>query len=100
MASASIAQVHFAALIDAKGESHEVAVKVIRPLMKEVIEKDLALMRTMAGWLDRLSVDGRRLKPKLVVAEFDKYCTMSSTWCAKRPTPRSCGEICKVSIWC
>ena len=27
----------------------------------------------MAQWLDRLSVDGRRLKPRQVVAEFDKY---------------------------
>jgi ubiquinone biosynthesis protein len=38
-----------------------------------VIEKDLGLMRMMAGWLDRLSEDGRRLKPREVVAEFDKY---------------------------
>ena len=30
-------------------------------------------MRMMAGWLDRLSADGRRLKPREVVAEFDKY---------------------------
>jgi ubiquinone biosynthesis protein len=73
VASASIAQVHFAALLDANGDSQEVAVKVIRPHMKEVIEKDLALMRTMAQWLERLSVDGRRLKPRQVVAEFDKY---------------------------
>ena len=73
VASASIAQVHFAAMLDASGQTHEVAVMVIRPHMKEVIEKDLALMRTMAQWLDRLSVDGRRLKPRQVVAEFDKY---------------------------
>jgi ubiquinone biosynthesis protein len=73
VASASIAQVHFAAMLDASGDTQEVAVKVIRPQMKEVIEKDLALMRTMAGWLERLSVDGRRLKPRQVVAEFDKY---------------------------
>jgi ubiquinone biosynthesis protein len=38
-----------------------------------VIEKDLALMRTMAQWLERFSQDGRRLKPIEVVAEFDKY---------------------------
>ena len=30
-------------------------------------------MRVMAGWLERLSSDGRRLKPREVVAEFDKY---------------------------
>jgi ubiquinone biosynthesis protein len=27
----------------------------------------------MAGWVDGLSADGRRLKPREVVAEFDKY---------------------------
>jgi ubiquinone biosynthesis protein len=41
--------------------------------MLPVIEKDISLMRMMAGWLERLSEDGRRLKPREVVAEFDKY---------------------------
>ena len=68
VASASIAQVHFAQIEDAQGVIKEVAVKVIRPMMKKVIEKDLALMRMMATWLDRLSADGRRLKPIEVVA--------------------------------
>jgi len=69
VASASIAQVHFATLMDGR----EVAVKVLRPNMLPVIDKDLALMRMMAGWLERLSADGKRLKPREVVAEFDKY---------------------------
>ena len=73
VASASIAQVHFARMKNKEGQDVEVAVKVIRPNMKQVIEKDLALMRTMAKWLERLSQDGRRLKPIEVVAEFDKY---------------------------
>ena len=73
VASASIAQVHFAQMKNKEGQDIEVAVKVIRPNMKRVIEKDLALMRTMAQWLERLSQDGRRLKPIEVVAEFDKY---------------------------
>ena len=30
-------------------------------------------MRTLAGWVERLSTDGRRLKPREVVAEFDHY---------------------------
>ncbi len=73
VASASIAQVHFATLRTRDGQLRDVAVKVLRPGMLPVIEKDLALMRTMAGWVERLSADGRRLKPREVVAEFDKY---------------------------
>jgi len=73
VASASIAQVHFAQMRGKDGQVREVAVKVLRPGMLSAIEKDLGLMRTMALWLDRLSSDGKRLKPREVVAEFDKY---------------------------
>ena len=73
VASASIAQVHFAILRDRNGRDREVAVKVLRPGMRTAIEKDLALMRMMAGWVEGLSADGKRLKPREVVAEFDKY---------------------------
>jgi len=73
VASASIAQVHFATLRSGRSAGREVAVKVLRPHMLHVIDKDLSLMRMMAGWLERLSADGRRLKPREVVAEFDKY---------------------------
>ncbi|MFZ3126010.1 MAG: ubiquinone biosynthesis regulatory protein kinase UbiB [Acidovorax sp.] len=73
VASASIAQVHFAILRDRGGVEREVAVKVLRPGMLPVIEKDLSLMRMMAGWLENLSADGKRLKPREVVAEFDNY---------------------------
>ncbi|QNP59139.1 ubiquinone biosynthesis regulatory protein kinase UbiB [Paenacidovorax monticola] len=73
VASASIAQVHFATLRDRQGLEREVAVKVLRPGMLPVIEKDLALMRMMAGWVESLSADGKRLKPREVVAEFDNY---------------------------
>ena len=73
VASASIAQVHFGKLKNAQGVEREVAVKVLRPGMLKVINKDLELMHTMARWLDRLSSDGKRLKPREVVAEFDKY---------------------------
>ena len=69
IASASIAQVHFASLPSGR----EVAVKVLRPNMKPAIEKDLALMHMMAGWVEGSSADGKRLKPREVVAEFDKY---------------------------
>ena len=69
VASASIAQVHFARLKDGR----EVAVKVLRPNMLGVIEDDLALLHRAARWIERFSADGRRLKPREVVAEFDTY---------------------------
>jgi ubiquinone biosynthesis protein len=69
VASASIAQVHFAVLKDGR----EVAVKVLRPGMLEAIEDDIALMRQLAVWIERVFVDGKRLKPREVVAEFDTY---------------------------
>ncbi len=69
VASASIAQVHFAQLKDGR----EVAVKVLRPGMLEVIDDDLSLLRTLARWVERLSADGKRLKPREVVAEFANY---------------------------
>jgi ubiquinone biosynthesis protein len=73
VASASIAQVHFATIRDSGGAVREVAVKVLRPGMRSVIEKDLELMAMMAAWVEGLSTDAKRLKPREVVAEFDKY---------------------------
>jgi ubiquinone biosynthesis protein len=69
VASASIAQVHFATLKDGR----EVAVKVLRPGMLAVIDDDLSLLHTLATWIERLSGDGKRLKPREVVAEFNNY---------------------------
>ena len=69
IASASIAQVHFARLRGGR----EIAVKVLRPGMAEIINKDLALLRLFAQLVERLSSDGRRLKPREVVEEFDHY---------------------------
>jgi len=68
VASASIAQVHFAELPDGT----PVAVKVLRPNVADVIEHDLALMRTAASLVERLWREGKRLRPREVVAEFDK----------------------------
>src|SRR5256885_13002342 len=65
--------VHFAVISDRNGVQRDVAVKVLRPGMKTVIDKDLALMHMMARWVERLSADGKRLKPRQVVAEFDNY---------------------------
>ncbi|MDR2637058.1 MAG: ubiquinone biosynthesis regulatory protein kinase UbiB [Zoogloeaceae bacterium] len=69
VASASVAQVHFAHLPDGR----EVAVKILRPDIEAVIENDLALMDTAATLLEKAWDDGRRLKARQVVAEFAKY---------------------------
>jgi len=69
VASASVAQVHFAVLPDGR----EVAVKILRPGIIHVIEHDLALLAVCADLIERIWEDGKRLKPKLVVAEFEKY---------------------------
>ena len=69
VASASVAQVHMATLFDGR----EVAVKVLRPGIVKVIDHDLSLMRSGAELLEKLWPEARRLKPREVVAEFDKY---------------------------
>ena len=69
VASASIAQVHFAVLKDGR----EVAVKVLRPGVEAAVARDVELLRTAADLVERLWVDGRRLKPREVVAEFARH---------------------------
>ena len=73
VASASIAQVHFAKVKTGPHAGKDVAIKVLRPEMNTIIAKDLELMKMAAGWLEKVSSDGKRLKPREVVAEFDKY---------------------------
>ncbi len=69
VASASIAQVHLATLHDGR----EVAVKVLRPQVEAWIAKDVALLETAAALVERLYPEGRRLKPREVVAEFARH---------------------------
>ena len=69
VASASVAQVHFAVLPDGR----EAAVKILRPGIADVIEHDIALMEIAASLIERFWEDGRRLKPREVVAEFEKH---------------------------
>ena len=60
VASASVAQVHFATLPDGT----EVAVKVLRPGIGKVISHDLDLLEAGAALLERAWPESRRLKPR------------------------------------
>lgn len=67
MASASVAQVHEALL----HSGEEVVVKVIRPGIEKTIRKDMAVLYTIAQLVQALWVEGRRLKPVEVVADYE-----------------------------
>lgn len=69
VASASVAQVHIGMLPDGT----EVAIKILRPDIGHVIENDLALMNLGAGLIETLWTEGKRLKPREIVAEFSKH---------------------------
>ncbi|WP_369601197.1 ubiquinone biosynthesis regulatory protein kinase UbiB [Hahella sp. SMD15-11] len=66
MASASVAQVHPARL----HSGEEVVVKVIRPGIASVIEKDIRLMRSVARLIERYWEEGPRLHPVEVVDDY------------------------------
>jgi ubiquinone biosynthesis protein len=68
-ASASVAQVHLARLHDGT----EAAVKVLRPGIERVIGNDVALMYSGALLIELLWRDGKRLRPREVVAEFERH---------------------------
>lgn len=67
-ASASIAQVHAATL----HSGEEVVVKVLRPNIKPVIQRDISLLYVIADKIERYWPAGKNLRPKAVVAEFEK----------------------------
>jgi len=69
LASASIAQVHTAKL---KENGREIVLKVIRPDILPIIKADVRLMYRFAGWVPKLMPDGRRLRPREVVREYEK----------------------------
>jgi ubiquinone biosynthesis protein len=68
LAAASIAQVHSAQL--KSGE--EVIVKVLRPGVEEQIERDLEVLRMIAGLAKRYWEHGERLKPVELVKEYER----------------------------
>jgi len=72
VAAASIAQVHFAIMGAGKLAGREVAVKLIRPNIHAVIGNDIGLLYVVADLVEAVFEDGKRLRPREVIAEFDK----------------------------
>lgn len=70
LACASISQVHPATLHDGK----QVVVKVLRPNIAKLIQRDVDVLQMIAYWLQKYVPQARRLRPMEVVEEFK--CTL------------------------
>ena len=67
-AAASVAQVHYAELYDGT----EVVVKILRPDIRDTIERDLALLHTLAGLAEKHWSQAKRLKPREIVSDYEQ----------------------------
>ena len=76
LAAASIAQVHAAELrpeVPLNGaKTREVVVKVLRPGMRAIIERDLEVLHALARFANANWEGARRLRPMDVVREYEK----------------------------
>jgi ubiquinone biosynthesis protein len=68
LAAATIAQVHGAQLKDGK----EVVVKIVRPGIRALIERDIEVLYTLADLANRYWRDAPRLRPVELVREYQK----------------------------
>src|SRR5690606_19104064 len=67
--SASIAQVHRAVT----SEGRQVAVKVLRPGIRERLARDVATYEWAAAHLEALGGEARRLRPRLTIENFKRW---------------------------
>ena len=67
LASASIAQVHSATLLNGK----TVVVKVLRPNVHKIIKQDIELLKTLAKIMARFFKKSRNFKPYELILEFE-----------------------------
>ncbi len=68
LASASIAQVYGALLLDGS----DVIIKVVRPGIEDVVKADIRLLKRLARLIEGVSQLGRRLRPIEVIADYEK----------------------------
>lgn len=71
----------------------EVVLKVIRPDIQPIIRADVRLMYRLAGWVPKLLPDGRRLRPREVVREYEKTLLDELNLLRGRRMRSSCGVI-------
>jgi ubiquinone biosynthesis protein len=67
LASASVAQVHAATLAGGR----EVVVKVLRPGVEGQIAADIALLKNIAGLVDRTHPSADKIRPREIVSEIE-----------------------------
>ncbi|MFU8797946.1 MAG: AarF/UbiB family protein, partial [Gammaproteobacteria bacterium] len=68
LASASIAQVHAVTLHDGKSA----VIKILRPNIEKIIRSDIALLYTVAYFIQKYWSEGYRIRPREIVAEFEQ----------------------------
>ncbi len=68
IASASIAQVYGATLLDGS----DVVIKVVRPGIEKVVKSDIQLLKRLARLIESASTLGRRLRPIEVIDDYEK----------------------------
>lgn len=66
LASASVAQVHTAVLKDGR----DVVIKVVRPGIENIIAQDMQLLLLIARWVEKNTLDGKRLHPVEIVQDY------------------------------
>ncbi|MAZ39078.1 MAG: ubiquinone biosynthesis regulatory protein kinase UbiB [Legionellales bacterium] len=68
LASASIAQVHTAQLLDGQ----DVVIKVKRPNIEKIIKRDIDLLYSFARLLQHYTTFGKRIRAKDIISEFEQ----------------------------
>ena len=77
VAAASIAQVHFATLLDGR----DVAVKILRPGIRHRMERDIKFFMAMARFVETIAPHTKRLKLVHAVEQFAHYSDVDRCLC-------------------